>query len=70
MSKISLPNENDLQTAGLAFTKSKIKILTTSYSHNVSWHDNGIKTPQLISLTFPLPEMGYSATPDTKHSSP
>lgn len=44
MSKISLPNQNDLQLAGLTFTKSKVKILSTLYSHNVSWHDNGIKT--------------------------
>lgn len=29
----------------LFFTRHKIKILTTSFSHNVGWHDNGIKTP-------------------------
>lgn len=27
------------------FTRHKIKILITSFSHNVGWHDNGIKTP-------------------------
>lgn len=50
MSNISLPDYSHFQ--GQAHSLLDVKIATTSFSHNVSWHDNGIQ-PQ-ISLP-PLP---------------
>lgn len=50
MSNISLPDYSHFE--GQAHSLLDVKIATTSFSHNVSWHDNGIQ-PQ-ISLP-PLP---------------